>query len=165
MNFLVNCYLDACVATKLFVQEDGSAEIRDFVQRRYSIFCLITEFAFFEMLGVFKRKWMVDKILTEEKYFFAVSQVESYVSEGLLEIDDEFRVSERQLLLGLRELVQRYSVDYSDALQLYTVLHGRWRRCVDECKTTFVSADTKLVKAARNEGLRVWHFGKEAPPV
>jgi len=71
---------------------------------------------------------------------------------------------DRKHHLRIREIVNLYKIDYSDALQLITVLEGRWKKSVYECKTVFVSADSDLVEAARSLKMRVWHFGKEEPP-
>jgi hypothetical protein len=44
------------------------------------------------------------------------------------------------------------------------VLKGKWSGTVFECKTVFVTTDSKLAKAAKQEGLRVWNPLEESHP-
>ena len=60
--------------------------------------------------------------------------------------------------------MKKHKIDYSDALQIYTILNGRTKGHVYESKTVLVTEDKDLVKAAEAEGLRLWHFPDgEAP--
>ena len=48
--------------------------------------------------------------------------------------------------------------------QTVSMKKGYFSTASGESKTIFVSADKKLVKAARVEGLRAWNPEKEEPP-
>jgi predicted nucleic acid-binding protein len=155
-------YIDACVAVKVVTKEAGSEIITDYIRKNHAYHFHITEFAFYETLSVLKRKWL-KKALTDDQYTAAVFVLESYIDEGLLSIDSEFRPDQKQIFCALRDLVKQHGIDFADALQIYTVLNGKWRHTVDECTTVFVTADKALANAAKAEGLRTWHFPDRAP--
>lgn len=164
MSFSVPHYLDACVAVQLVCRESGSQRIDDYIRENENwsfTFCM-TEYAFYEVLGVLKRKWKKGE-LDDAQYTSAISTLEAYLEE-IIEIDFDFKPHDRHLILELGELVRKHGVDYSDALQIYTILNGKWKSNVHECRTILVTADKDLVAAATSEGLRVWHFPDgEAP--
>jgi len=163
ISWSVPHYIDASVAVKLVVAEDESARLQDYLIKNWSYHFHITEFAFYETLSVLKRK-LLRKEIDEEKYQAAVAQLIGYFEEHLLEIDSVFRLDNFKLIFEVRELVKKYSLDYSDALQIYTVLKGRWSGRRAECTAVFVTADSELAKAARHEGLRVWNPLEEPNP-
>lgn len=157
-------YIDASVAVKLAVTEDESARLEEYL-KNWSYHFHITEFAFYETLSVLK--WKLRKREIDEKtYHSAVTKLTAYLEEEerLLEIDSDFRLDNLKVIYEVRELVKKYSLDYSDALQIYTVLKGRWSGKRFECTTVFVTFDVDLAKAARQEGLRVWNPSEEEKP-
>lgn len=156
-------YLDACVAVKIFTKEAGTEEIQNYLRESNSFHFYLTEFAFYEILSVLKRKW-ARKEITQEKYFQAVFVLQGYIETEEITIDNEFQMSEAKVIVDLREIVDKHNIDYSDALQVYAVLNGKWKHSVHECETVLVSADEDMVKAAKAMGLRTWHFLKEPPP-
>ena len=123
----------------------------------------ITEFAFYETLSVLKRKWERTEI-TENQYLGAVLVLQTYTEERGLQIDSDYRLDESQIVVRLRELVQKHGIDFSDALQIHTVLNGKWQQTTPEWKPVFVTSDKKLLKAAETEGLRTWDFPDGPPP-
>lgn len=163
MNYSVPHYLDASVASKMFSKESGWEEIHKYVKENWSFHCWITEFVYYEILNVLKLKWVREKI-DKERYLRGIFVFNAWIREELIKVDDDFNAKEGKNYLDVREIVNRYDIDYSDALQIYTVLNGRWKRSTLDCKTVFVSADKKLIEAARDHGLRTWHYGKEPPP-
>jgi len=163
ISWSIPFYVDASVAVKLIVNEDESARLQNLLIENWSYHFHITEFAFYETLSVLKRK-LRKKEINEETYHGAVAQLAGYLEEDLLQIDSDFRVGNFKVIVEVRELVKKYSLDYSDALQIYTVLRGKWAASCLECKTVFVTVDSKLAKAARHEGLRVWNPLEDANP-
>jgi predicted nucleic acid-binding protein len=163
ISWSVPHYLDTSVVVKLVVPEDASALLRDYLIGNWSYHFHITEFAFYETLSVLKRK-LEKKEINQETYLKAVVQLASYLEEHLLEIDADFRLDNFKVIYEVSELVKMYSLDYSDALQIYTVLNGKWSGKRFECTVVFVTTDSVLDKAARLEGLRVWNPLKEANP-
>ena len=156
-------YLDACIAVKLVTNEEGSSVIKDYLKQNWASHFHITEFAFYETLSVLKRKWE-RKEITEAQYLSAVLVLQTYTEGRELEIDSEFRPDQPQIVARLRELVLKHGIDFSDALQIYTVLKGKWQQTTPEWKPVFVTSDQKLLKAAETEGLRTWNFPEGIPP-
>ena len=138
---------------------------RNFLIKKWACHFHITEFAFYETLSVLKRKLDKEEI-NRETYFGAAAQLAGYLEESLLEIDSDFRLDNFKVIFEVGELARRHSLDYSDALQIYTILNGKWMEKRFECTTVFVTADSKLAEAAKKEGLRVWNPLKDDnPPV
>jgi predicted nucleic acid-binding protein len=163
ISWSVPYYVDASVAVKLVVTEDESDRLQDYLIRDWSYHFHITEFAFYETLSVLKRKLLTTEI-DEKTYRAAVTQLTAYLDERLLQIDSDFRLDNFKVIYEVGELVKKYSFDYSDALQIYTLLKGRWSGKRAECTTVFVTVDSGLANAARQEGLRVWNPLEEANP-
>lgn len=156
-------YIDASVAVKLIIDEDESARLQEYLIRNRSYHFHITEFAFYETLSALKGKLRKNEI-GEEKYHAAVVQLVAYLDEALLQIDSDFRLDNFKVIIEVGELVKKYSLDYSDALQIYTVLKGEWSGNRAQCTAVFVTADSELAKAATLEGLRVWNPLEESNP-
>jgi len=156
-------YLDACVAVKIFTNEEGTQEIQEYIRESSSFHFHLTGFAFYEVLSVLKRKWS-NREISKAKYFQAVFVLQKYIEAEEITIDNDFQMTDAKVIVELRDIVERYNIDYSDALQIYAVINGKWKHSVQDCKTILVSADEKLVKASRDMGLRTWHFPKEPSP-
>ena len=65
---------------------------------------------------------------------------------------------------NVQDVAKKYSLDLSDAFQILSVKEGFFSGLVEESKTILVSADKKLSRAAKEEGLRVWYFLDEPKP-
>lgn len=163
MNYSIPHYLDASVAVKLVTDEEGSNLIKEYMKKNSSYHFHITEFVFYEVLSVLKQKWCREEI-TFKQYQNSVFQFDSYLHDESIQIDSEFRPCHLNIFVELREFIKKYNLDYSDALQLYTVLNGKWRSSCNECRTIFVTADRSLSSAAKQEGLRTWYFLEEPDP-
>jgi len=163
MEKALACYLDACIAIKLVTKEPGSEQIAAYMKDNWASHFHITEFAFYETLSVLKRKWLKQEI-TEHKYLSAIFLLQAYTEQRGLQIDSDFRPDQPHIVVKLRELVLKHEIDFSDALQIYTVLNGKWRRSDPEWKPIFVTSDQALLKAAEAEGLRTWNFPDGDPP-
>lgn len=163
MSYMIPHYLDASVAVKVFCKEPGSEDITEYVIRNSSVMCYVTEFALYEILGVLKAKWN-RKELNDDSYTLAIAKLEGFLDEGLIQIDADFKPHDRRIIHELGQMVKKYKIDYSDALQIYAVMNGKRKHYAHESKTVLVTADSGLAKAAKTEGLRVWHFGKDTPP-
>lgn len=167
MSYIIPHYLDASVAVKVFCKEPGSEAITEYIVHNASVMCYITEFALYEILGVLKAKWNPKSNrneLNDDAYTSAIAKLESFLDEGIIQIDADFKPYDRRLIHELGLMVKKHKIDYSDVLQIYAVLHGKRKHYAHECKTVLVTADSDLAKAARAEGLRVWHFLKDTPP-
>jgi len=163
MNYSIPHYFDASVAVKIVTDEDGSDLIQEYMKKNASYHFHITDFVFYEVLSVLKRKWC-SKEITFDKYRSSVYAFGAHLHDSEIQIDSEYRPDNLTIIVELEEIVRKYKLDYSDALQLFTVLNGKWTSSCHECKTIFVTTDKALASAAKLEGLRTWHFLKEPPP-
>ncbi len=68
------------------------------------------------------------------------------------------------ILDPLSSLAIKYSLDWSDALQLETVKRGKYSHFCDESQSILITADAGLAEAARKENIRVWNCIKEGKP-
>lgn len=157
MAHVIPHYLDASVAVKLAVKEPDSSVLEKYILERWASEFYVTEFAFYEVLGVLKRFWLKGKI-SDHQYYSGISVLQALLADGQIKIDRDFRPDDRSILLALKEIVERREIDYSDALQIYAIKNGRWRGRCGLFETVLVSADKGLIEAAQLEGLRVWHF-------
>lgn len=89
-------YVDTSVAVKLGVIEDGSERIKNYVKDNPAYSYHITEFAFYETLGVFKKK-LDQKEIDRTRYDAAIITLITHLSEGL-QIDADFRFDNWQVL-------------------------------------------------------------------
>ena len=80
-----------------------------------------------------------------------------------IHIDDP-EIESLETFRRAEELAKKHDLDLSDALQLLTIKHGKFRKLVKESKTLLITADGSLAKAAEIEGLLVWNPEKESKP-
>ena len=155
--------LDASVLVKIHFEEPGSDIVRSHCARepgRYT-----TPFCFYEALNVLKSKWKYQGQLTAEQYVGACTGLIAWYG-GVYRAgrvrDPEFTSPET--FRAVRELVQRTQLDFSDALQIFSVKCGYFSRAADDSRTVLATADVPLAAAARAEGLRVWNMVTESAP-
>lgn len=163
MNYIIPHYYDASVASKIFTREEGWEEVEQFVLGNHNHICWITEFVFYEILGVIKSKWKKGK-KGDDYYNRAVNKLFSWIEGDWFRLDSEFSVRKSGHYLELREMVKKYNIDYSDGLQIISVKYGKYRNYTHYSCPVLVSADKDLLKAAVDYGVRTWHFGREEHP-
>jgi predicted nucleic acid-binding protein len=112
-------FLDASAIVKLLISEPGSAELCNY-RRQYSNF-YTTSLCFAEALGVLKAKHLRCEI-TQEEYLDTCYQLLSYVHPDNIGIDIiEIEIKKRVAFDDVENLVKEYSIDVSDAFQIYTL--------------------------------------------
>ena len=163
MKYIIPHYYDASVASKIFTREKGWEEAELSVLQNHNHICWITEFVFYEILGVIKTKWKREK-RSSAYYNQAINKFFSWIEGKLFQLDSEFSVQQSAHFLRLREMATQYGIDYSDGLQIISVKYGQYKNFAHESRPIFVSADKDLLKAAVEHGLRTWHFGHEEHP-
>ena len=167
-------YLDASALVKLYINEKGSQNLREFYYSntnfRTTWLCLA------EALFVLKSKWtgpqskqFGNKIDTED-YLKAVS---SLIIDWRDRIEtDDIKSVDPTVPLKVKEISQKYKLDYSDALQLWSLKYGRWspfvffsENNVNGSALVFITADEDLATAAESEGIKVWNCEHEPTPL
>lgn len=167
------CYLDASALIKLFVDEDGSKILRDYFNK-HANFCT-TSLCFIEALGVFKGKYF--NKTEDEKYTEYLKKCRDLVIGGWggkIEIEEvritkddswDERLKQLDFFKEAERLVEKYKIDFVDALQLLTILRGKYSFFIEGSKSILITADKDLAKAAIEENVRVWNIldGKIEP--
>lgn len=145
-----NC-LDASALVKLYVPEEGAAEIlRAYFHREPTKYT--TPFCFYEALNCLKRKWVRDEI-TKENYLRSASDLCAWyraISGHVKDLD----FTSPTAFADARRIVEKTTLklDLSDAFQILSVKAGFFSNLIGDSATILVTADEDLAIAARNEG-------------
>jgi predicted nucleic acid-binding protein len=150
-------YLDASALIKILIEEPRSEAIREFFSNESAFFT--TSVCFAEVLGILKRKQFKKKKIIE--YFDASAYLMGFVNDHKL-IIDEVQISQDDIFTEVEAIARRHSIDISDAFQLVTI--QRRFSLIDKEAKFLITADRKLAKAARKEGVKAWYCMKEKAP-
>ncbi len=155
-----NCF-DASALMKLYVQEDGSDELRTYWNSEPTKFT--TSLCFYETPTLLKVCHFYRKILDVEAYKNATLDLCSWY-EAVSKNIPELNFLSPEVFFAAQRTAEKHNIDLSDAFQIHTVKEGFFSNLSADYRTILVSADRDLVKAARAEGLRVWSILDESPP-
>lgn len=160
-------YLDASALVKLYIDENGSQQLRDFFQSNQPNF-RTTWLCLAEALGILKSKWIgnqskdVATKIETDMYFEATRNL---IINWRKRIEsDDLELVDPSIPLKVAEMAKKYNLDYSDALQLITIKIGKYSHLFYESKPHvyqsalfLVTGDKDLAFAAESEGIRVWN--------
>ena len=152
-------YLDASAFVKLALDEPGSLSVRDFFNKTPN--ACITQVSFIEAIGVLKRNWKDN--WNNPDYHRAVEHLVQWVYGGKPKIDD-VSLADPLIFKDVSNMAMQHNLDFADALQLFTILHGQHSPFCSGSKTRFISADKNLVIAARRHGIKTWRCSKDRNP-
>jgi predicted nucleic acid-binding protein len=157
-------YFDASAVVKLVLNEPGSQNVRSYYFGGQKSGFHITSVCLAEALGVLKRKRLRNNP-SWEQYFRDCGWLLLQLRTRPRRIHiDEIDLSSPDTFAKAEEIARQYKLDWSDALQLFSVKHLKFSRLVQESKTILITADPALASAAKAEGLRVWNCEEEAAP-
>jgi predicted nucleic acid-binding protein len=152
-------YLDASALVKLYVNENGSQQIREFFNSNTNFFT--TWLCLAEALGILKSKWVgpqskdVATKIETDMYFEATRKL---IINWRMRIEfDDLELIDPTVPLKVEEMAKNYNLDYSDALQLITLKYGKYSFFALESASVLITADKGLASAAASEGIRVWN--------
>lgn len=145
-------FLDASAIVKLLIDEKHSDLVRNYFDDLYSWF-FTTNFCFFESLSALKQDWCKNKISTN-KYRDCCRCLFADIKERRIEIK-EYPLEDLHDFGKLEELVDKYSIDISDALQLLSIKETILSKLAEESEITLITADKDLARAAREEGVKI----------
>lgn len=148
--------LDASAAVKLFVDEPGSVRLRQ--SRDGGVFAITTP-CLIETLSALKRKWIRKEIA--DATYYSLTYVVPRHFEGRIR---DVSIEDSNALYAISKLGEKHRLDFVDALQIYSLLHGPLAPFCGGSKSLLVTADDALAVAARIEGLKVWDVMREAEP-
>lgn len=163
-------YIDASALIKLVVDENDSANFRKFFLSNVN-FCT-TSLCLSEALGRIKGMWKKGKgdckKLTIDQYLVSTRNLLGYTHtiskpHGKIEIDENI-LSDAATHLKVEEIARQNKLDLSDALQLYTIKHGKYSHLGPESASILITADAPLATAARTMGIRAWNCSIESVP-
>jgi len=160
MEWAKTHYLDASVLVKFVVDEGDCAPVRQFFNANAN-FCT-TSLCLAEAIGALKRKWERGEIKTDD-YFRAIRRLIVDAWGKRIEVDDSGFV-DPSVQSRVETLARQHSLDVSDALQLFTILHGRYAVRGPNSASVLITADDKLEVAASSEGIRVWNCRTSQQP-
>jgi predicted nucleic acid-binding protein len=154
-------YLDASAIVKLFVDEENSETLRKYYNDHstYST----TSLCFSEAIGVLKVKWLYRREITREKYLDAINDLLASFADEKIRID-EIEIKDRSVFKEVERLSECYTLDISDAFQIYTLKKGFFSVLTGDSKPILITGDENLADATRKEGFRVWDCMKEPAP-
>jgi predicted nucleic acid-binding protein len=155
-------YFDASALVKLYVTEEGSDKLREYVNLHPGY--VTTPFCFYETLSVLKAKLYREPKITENQYRKAAFELIAWFSYKERYDIKDLNFTDPHILGAVQKIVESYSLDYSDAFQILSVKEGVYSCLVNESRPILVTADKKLTIAAREEGIRVWNLIEEEEP-
>ena len=155
-----NCF-DASALLKLYVQEDGSETLRAYWRRESTKFT--TSLCFYEALGQLKVFHFYREVLDLAAYKHATLELCAWY-RTVSEIIPELNFLSPKVFFAAQRTAETHGLDLSDAFQIHSVKEGFFSKLSGDSKTILVTADKKLAKAARAEGIRVWHILEEPAP-
>lgn len=153
-------YLDASALVKVVVDEGDHEPVRTFFQKNVNLGA--TSLCVMEALGVLKAKWTHGRI-SEDRYFDASRQLIGYALGKKIEVED-VGLFTFQGLNAVQALAKKHSLDLSDALQLETILRGKYAHLGPNSASVLITADAGLAAAATAERVRVWNCIIDPPP-
>lgn len=119
-------FFDASALVKLHVQEEGSHIIRPYFNGQPTKYT--TPFCHYEALNVLKVKWLYRREIAKEQYLDAALRLTAWfgsMSRGIKGID----FTEPKTFQDARRLVDKTSLDLSDAFQILSVKTGYFSPC------------------------------------
>ncbi|ALQ50270.1 PIN domain-containing protein [Nitrosomonas ureae] len=153
-------YLDASALVKVIVDEEDHEPVRSFFFANTNLGS--TSLCVMEALGVLKAKWTHGRI-SEDTYFNSSRQLVQYASSKKIEVED-IGLFSFQGLKAVQARAKKHSLDLSDALQLETILQGKYAHLGPNSASVLITADARLAAAAITEGIRVWNCIKDSQP-
>ena len=160
MQYMKTHFLDTSALVKLFLKEDGSEAIHSNFGKASVNWT--TSLCIAELLGVFKCKY-VRKDISKEKYLELSDELIGSVRNESIKIE-QVDISDFYTFQDTENLCKKYEIDLADSLQIITLLQGFPSKLEGESKPLFITADSSLAKAARDQGLKVWECINEQYP-
>jgi predicted nucleic acid-binding protein len=165
-SYSIKChYLDASALVKLVAEDAHEIQGREVLRNYYwthTASMYATSYCIAETFSVFKRKQLQGTISGTEYIEYVKKFLHRLIGANLRV--DEVSILSPQLFAEGERFFNQYGIDFIDALQIVTVLHGQFKIFAADSKTILITADKGLANAARAEGARVWECTSEPAP-
>ena len=160
MTIIRTHYLDASAIVKLLIEEEGSDAVRSYLGPHAT--WVTTSLCFAETLGVLKAK-QVHTHFSMETCHGACEELIGHIRGQTITIE-EVGLTERAVFDEVEILCEKHALDLSDGCQLLTLRSGQLSHLEGDSRPILITADKKLAKAARSEGLTAWDCMHEPAP-
>ena len=155
-------FFDASALVRVFTEEPGSDRVRPYFDGRPTKYT--TPFCFYETLSALKGKWRHKGLLTATQYLDAAFRLTAWYGATTRTGINDLNFADPITFNRARGIVERTSLDLSDAFQILSVKYGYFSPLIRDSATVLVTADRALAEAARSEGLKVWSVLDEEAP-
>ena len=149
-------WLDTSAIVKIFCDEPGSWEIRKVFNNKPNNIFYTSEFCVYEYYNVLKRKFLKDKVISEDNYLklvFTLSMNIRLKTIKYIENDENPDV----LFLQTKEVIQKYGFDYADAIQFILIRKGLLGSLAGESQPVLITSDNEMIAAANAENIKYWN--------
>jgi len=159
----VKC-LDTSAIVKLFLDEDGSDNVRAYYNSHTNFCC--AEMTFYEAMNVLKSRLFKGE--KKDQYFENIKELRImgwgwFTGKGKLEIET-IQLNNVDVFKEVFDCAMKYDIDIADAIQIYAILRGKYSVLAGDSMTVLITADEKLEKAAMENNIRVWNCRKGNKP-
>lgn len=156
-------YLDTSALVKLFLDEEGSDNFRDYYNNHVNFCC--TDMTFYEAMNVLKARLFNGS--KKNQYFESIKKLKimgwGVTKRGKLEIET-IHINDFNVFKEVYEIAIKYDIDVADAIQIYAILKGKFSVLTGDSKTVLITADERLEEAAKGNSMKVWNCRKENKP-
>jgi predicted nucleic acid-binding protein len=136
---------DASALVKLYVDEPGSPELRQYWRTQAM------------------KRLKLKRAITKERYLHAARELAAWFRASQSQMDD-IEFLDPEVFRDAMELAEHTDLDLSDAFQLLSLQAGYFQYLAGDSKTLLVTADAALAQAARQRALPVWDCMREPMP-
>lgn len=160
-NYIKTCFIDTSALIKLYLEEKGSKELRDFLGSSRIIKYTMT-YCIGEFFGIIKAK-LKRREICNDKYLKISYELMGDLRTNKYQLE-QLDITKFDIFIKVESFCEKYkNFDIVDSLQLITLKEGFLSK-LGESKPLFITADSKLAEAAKKEGLKVWQCDKEEYP-
>jgi predicted nucleic acid-binding protein len=146
--------LDASAIIKLVIKEEGSDNLLEYCGR-YPVFDT-TSLCFSEAVGYLKSLRYFQNEISDDMYLAASDQLLAMLKDEVIRINNA-NLYDTKDWLGVEELIEKYSIDISEAFQVYSIKHSFFSEAEKYPAPVLITGDTNLAATLRAENIPVWN--------
>lgn len=152
-------YLDTSSIVKLYLEENSSEKFREYFGANCN-YCT-TLMTFHESLNVLKARLFNGS--SKENYYKSIENLVIKGWGGKIEIEN-IDITDRKVYIEVVKIAVKYNIDIADAIQLYAIIYGKYKRFCGSSSSILITADSKQQTAAENLKIRVWNIENQLKP-
>ncbi len=152
-------YLDTSSIVKLYLDENSSNNFREYFGSDCN-YCT-TLMTFHESLNVLKARLFNGS--SRDKYYKSIENLIIKGWGGKIEIEN-IDITDREIYSEVVKISVKYNLDIADAIQLYAIIYGKYKRFCFGSSSILITADNKQKQAAEDLKIRVWNIENQSKP-